>query len=233
MVRESCGYEIPIILVGNKTDSKPREVNFETAENVSVEFNLFYIEVSAKTGVNIEETFSVLTEQLMQQIDLHSTSLSSPSTSSASILPTISPQRSGPPARITTREQVPRKRIGKNPETISLKQGDENDNTPPAGRPGAKKRSCCSWIATSLLNNCSSKLWNRTFPLLTPMVNPLFETSSKTGLSINLVCSSHGYSKKRQQCRRAKLRRRIRWLLLRCRTMLFFLHLHFLYSDAR
>ena len=144
MVRERCGYEIPIILVGNKTDSEPREVNFETAENVSVEFNLFYIEVSAKTGVNIEETFSVLTEQLMQQGDLRSTSSSSPSTSSASILPRISTQRYGPPARITTRERVPRKRIEKDPETISLKQGDENDNTPPAGNPGAKKRSCCS-----------------------------------------------------------------------------------------
>ena len=144
MVRERCGYEIPIILVGNKTDSEPREVNFETAENVSVEFNLFYIEVSAKTGVNIEETFSVLTEQLMQQRDLRSTSSSSPSTSSASILPSISTQRYGPPARITTRERVPRKRIEKDPETISLKQGDENDNTPPAGNPGAKKRSCCS-----------------------------------------------------------------------------------------
>ena len=144
MVRERCGYEIPIILVGNKTDSEPREVNFETAENVSVEFNLFYIEVSAKTGVNIEETFSVLTEQLMQQRDLRSTSSSSPSTSSASILPSISTQRYEPPARITTRERVPRKRIEKDPETISLKQGDENDNTPPAGNPGAKKRSCCS-----------------------------------------------------------------------------------------
>ena len=84
MVRERCGNEIPIILVGNKTDSEPREVNFEIAENVSLEFNLFYIEVSAKTGVNIEETFSVLTEQLMQQRDLGSASSPSSSTPSTS-----------------------------------------------------------------------------------------------------------------------------------------------------
>ena len=146
MVRQRCGYEIPIILVGNKTDSEPREVNFETAENVSLEFDLFYIEVSAKTGVNIEETFSVLTEQLMQQRDPGSTSSSFPSTSAASSLPNISPRCYKPPARITTREQVPRKRIQKDPDSISLKQADENENadTSPAGNSGAKKRSCCS-----------------------------------------------------------------------------------------
>lgn len=146
MVRERCRDEIPIILVGNKTDSEPREVNFETAENVSLEFNLFYIEVSAKTGVNIDETFSVLTEQLMQQRDLGSTFSSSPSTSAASIPPNISPRRYEPPARITTREQVPRKRIQRDPDSISLKPEDENGNrdTSPAVNAGAKKRSCCS-----------------------------------------------------------------------------------------
>lgn len=146
MVREKCGYEIPIILVGNKTDSEPREVNFETAENMSLEFNLFYIEVSAKTGVNIEETFSVLTEQLMQQRDLGYPSSSSPSTSAASSPPNISPRRYEPPARITTREQVPRKRIQRDPDSISLKPEDENGNrdTSPAVNAGAKKRSCCS-----------------------------------------------------------------------------------------
>lgn len=145
MVRDKCGYEIPIILVGNKTDSESREVNFETAENVSDEFNLFYIEVSAKTGVNIEETFSVLTEQLMQQRDLRTAS-SSPSTSSVSSLPSISPQRYEPPSRITARERVPRKRIKKDPDSISLKQGDKNGNTSSSsgGDPAAKKRSCCS-----------------------------------------------------------------------------------------
>ena len=136
MVRERCGYEIPIILVGNKTDSEPREVNFETAVNVSVEFNLFYIEVSAKTGVNIEETFSLLTEQLMQQRDLRSTSSSCPSTSAASSLPDISPRCFETPARITTREQVPRKRIQRDPDSVSLKQGDESFDTSPSSSAG-------------------------------------------------------------------------------------------------
>ena len=148
IVRERCGYEIPIILVGNKTDSEPREVNLETAENVRLEFNLFYIEVSAKTGENIDETFSVLTEQLMQQRDqcsASSSSLSSPSTSAASSRPSISSRRYEPPARITSREQVPRKRIQKDHDGISLKEGDENGNrnSPPAGNPEAKTRCGC------------------------------------------------------------------------------------------
>lgn len=62
MVWERCGYEIFIIFVGNKMDSEFREVNFEMVENVSFEFNFFYIEVSVKIGVNIEEIFFVLIE---------------------------------------------------------------------------------------------------------------------------------------------------------------------------
>lgn len=65
MVWERCGYEIFIIFVGNKMDSEFREVNFEMVENVSFEFSFFYIEVSVKIGVNIDEIFFVLIEQLM------------------------------------------------------------------------------------------------------------------------------------------------------------------------
>jgi len=148
MMREKCGSDIPIILVGNKTDSELREVNFKTAEKVSDKFNLFYIEVSAKTGVNIEETFSVLTEQLMQQRDqcsASSSSLSSPSTSAASS-PPISWGHFEPPSQITNREQVLSKRIQKEQDSISLKEVDENGNgsSPPAVNPGAKKRCRCS-----------------------------------------------------------------------------------------
>lgn len=146
MVREKCGNNIPIILVGNKTDTGHREVNLDTAENVRDEFNLFYIEVSAKTGVNIDETFSVLTEQLMQQRDLRNSSSPSPSTSSVSSLPSTSSRRYGPPAQITAREPAQRKRIEKDPDSISLKPGHEDTSTSAlcASDPGAKKKSCCS-----------------------------------------------------------------------------------------
>lgn len=147
MVREKCGDDIPIILVGNKIDSKRREVNIETAENVCEEFNLFYIEVSAKTGVNIEETFSVLTEQLMEQRDQQDSSRAS--TSSAlhrRNLASSSRHYAPPPSQITAREPAQRKRIEKDPDSISLKPENEPSNTTPssAGEAGTKKKSCCS-----------------------------------------------------------------------------------------
>jgi len=127
MVRERCGYEIPIILVGNKTDSEPREVSFETAEKVSYEFNLFHIEVNAKTGENIQEIFSLLIEQLMRQRDQCTTS-SSPFTCSISSLLSSSSRRHEPSERITARDQVPRKIAEKDPDSISFMQGDKNGN---------------------------------------------------------------------------------------------------------
>lgn len=138
MVREKCRYEIPIILVGNKTDTGYREVNLDIAENVRDEFNLFYIEVSAKTGVNIDETFSVLTEQLMQKRDERNFSSPSQSTSSAPSLPSTSSRRYEPPAQFTARAPAQRKRIEKDPDSISLKPGHDTADT------GAKKKSCCS-----------------------------------------------------------------------------------------
>ena len=134
MVRERCGYEIPIILVGNKADSEPREVNFETAENVSYEFNLFHIEVNAKTGENIQETFSLLIEQLMRQRDQCTTS-SSLFTRSISSLMSTSSRRYEPSAQITARDQVPRKKAEKDPDSIRLMQGDKSGNASSSSSP--------------------------------------------------------------------------------------------------
>ena len=149
MVREKCGDDIPIILVGNKTDvCERREVDLETAENVRDEFNLFYIEVSAKTGVNIDETFSVLTEQLMQQRDLL-TSCSGPSSSSVAVRhqPSASLRNYEPPAKFTVKKTTQRKRIEKDPDTISLKPAAEDHATNYGSindwDQDAKKKSCC------------------------------------------------------------------------------------------
>ena len=156
MVREKCGNEIPIILVGNKTDRKRREVTADTAENVREQFNLFYIEVSAKTGINIDETFSVLTEQLMQQRDLK-TAGSFATSVTVHQLPSTSSQCYQPPAKITAKEPTKRKRIAKDPDSISLTTANEQSvcevsvaskygsiNTSSAKKTShTKKRSCC------------------------------------------------------------------------------------------
>ena len=152
MVRDKCSHDNPIILVGNKTDCEHREVSAETAEHVRDEFNLFYIEVSAKTGVNIDETFSVLTEQLMQQRDLQSTG----ATSSVAVChqPSTSSQNNGPPAKFTVKELSREKRIKNDPDSISLKPGDDNvggvdganygsTNSSTADNRETKKKLCC------------------------------------------------------------------------------------------
>lgn len=155
MVRDKCSHDIPIILVGNKTDCEHREVNAQTAENVRDEFNLFYIEVSARTGVNIDETFSVLTEQLMQQIDLKSTG--GASSMAFCHQPSTSVQNYKPPAKFTVKEPAPEKRIKNDPDSISLKQGDGNGSGVDGADCGSikssatdnrerKKKWCCSLV---------------------------------------------------------------------------------------
>ena len=137
MVHEKCDRDIPIILVGNKTDCEQGVVDAETVKD---QFNLFYIEVSAKTGENIEEMFSVLTEQLMQQKD------SRISAASASVV--IEHQLSssswcpGPPAKFTSKEPCQRTKIKNDPDSISLISSniDNSLTREPAGR---NRKLCC------------------------------------------------------------------------------------------
>ena len=136
MVHEKCGRDIPIILVGNKTDREQRVVD---AETVKEQFNFFYIEVSAKSGENIEETFSVLTEQLMQQKELQI------SDASASVI--IEHQLSsswcpGTPAKFTSKEPCQRRRIKNDPDSISLISSNV-DNSSTRGLPGRNRKLCC------------------------------------------------------------------------------------------
>ncbi len=46
---------IPLILVGNKTDINVREVSYEEALEFAKANCLSYFEVSAKTGINVQE----------------------------------------------------------------------------------------------------------------------------------------------------------------------------------
>lgn len=161
MVRDKCSHSMPIILVGNKTDCEGRQVNTETAEHVRDEFDLFYIEVSAKTGVNIDETFSVLIERLMQWRDAISTLAFSPSVTDDAVYyrPSTSAIRDyEPPAKFTLKEVSLRKRIKSESDCISLISTPEEDalrlsrvgaygsvNSPPHIRNvHRKKKSCCS-----------------------------------------------------------------------------------------
>ncbi|NVM44103.1 MAG: GTP-binding protein [Candidatus Lokiarchaeota archaeon] len=67
IIREQSG-EIPIILIGNKLDlEKSREVSKEEGIAIAKKYNLSaYTELSSKTGQNVEKTFTVLTEILIE-----------------------------------------------------------------------------------------------------------------------------------------------------------------------
>ena len=59
--------DISIILIGNKTDSKFRNINTEQAENFAKNNNLMYCETSCKEGRNIENVFEMITKDIIKK----------------------------------------------------------------------------------------------------------------------------------------------------------------------
>ena len=58
-IKESCGEDIPILLVGNKIDLEDnRVINKERAMEYANNENIEYIEVSSKTGENINKALT-------------------------------------------------------------------------------------------------------------------------------------------------------------------------------
>lgn len=58
-VRANVKNDIPLLLVGNKSDL-PRMVSLEEINNFTRDFNLYYTETSAKTGEGVGDCFSIL-----------------------------------------------------------------------------------------------------------------------------------------------------------------------------
>lgn len=54
------------VLVGNKCDRSERQVNRDMAESLADQMGAPYIEVSAKTGHHVAESFELLTRQIYQ-----------------------------------------------------------------------------------------------------------------------------------------------------------------------
>ena len=74
-----------IVLVGNKKDlTEERQVPVERANLFASSRNIPYLEVSAKTGENIEEMFQLITEKLLPSLPPPQPSPSSTSSSSSS-----------------------------------------------------------------------------------------------------------------------------------------------------
>ncbi len=61
-VRSNVKSEIPLLLVGNKRDLiDQRKVSLEDINSLTRDFNLYYMETSAKTGEGVDDCFFVLT----------------------------------------------------------------------------------------------------------------------------------------------------------------------------
>ena len=61
-VRSNVKSEIPLLLVGNKSDLiDQRQVSLEEINSITRDFNLYYMETSAKTGEGVDDCFYTLT----------------------------------------------------------------------------------------------------------------------------------------------------------------------------
>eukprot|EP00842_Homolaphlyctis_polyrhiza_P006258 jgi/Hompol1/6633/HPOL_001979-RA len=64
-VRAERGNDVIIVLVGNKTDlSDKRQVSTEEGEKKAKEFNVMFIETSAKAGYNVKALFKKIAQAL-------------------------------------------------------------------------------------------------------------------------------------------------------------------------
>ena len=72
-IKESCGEDIPILLVGNKIDLEDnRVINKERAMEYANNENIEYIEVSSKTGENINKALTSLLQKILKRADSNS-----------------------------------------------------------------------------------------------------------------------------------------------------------------
>jgi len=63
--------KISVIIIGNKIDSKDREVNKKEAESYCSELGYPYFETSAKTGENVNETIRYLVMEVLRKNSLN------------------------------------------------------------------------------------------------------------------------------------------------------------------
>ena len=65
----NASSNLVIMLVGNKNDLKDkREVSRDEANEFAERMNMLYIEVSAKTGENVQNAFNQLSEEIVRRI---------------------------------------------------------------------------------------------------------------------------------------------------------------------
>ena len=68
-IEQNAQNNVCKVLVGNKCDREDRKVTFEEGSKLAGEFNMKYFETSAKTNLNVNETFTFLTKDILNITD--------------------------------------------------------------------------------------------------------------------------------------------------------------------
>jgi len=62
-LRQQCGNQLPIVIVGNKSDlESSRQIKLQDAEDYARQLGVQHFSASARTGNNVKELFKALTE---------------------------------------------------------------------------------------------------------------------------------------------------------------------------
>jgi len=71
-VEKHASTNVVRLLVGNKCDlDKDRRVTFEQGKNLAAQLGIKFVETSAKTSTNVEETFYTLAKQIKENVVLN------------------------------------------------------------------------------------------------------------------------------------------------------------------
>jgi len=69
-VKANGSKDVCCILIGNKKDlEEQRQVKFEEGKDLAEKNNLLFLETSAKTAENVQESFSISAEKILEQIE--------------------------------------------------------------------------------------------------------------------------------------------------------------------
>ena len=65
-IEQNAQNSVCKVLVGNKCDKNERLVSFDEGQKLAKEFGMQFFETSAKTNINVSETFTFLTKEILK-----------------------------------------------------------------------------------------------------------------------------------------------------------------------
>ena len=69
-LEKNCSDNTPRLLIGNRQDQESlRSVSEEEAKNLAYKYNMNYIEISNKTGINVERALQLLLSKIKGHLE--------------------------------------------------------------------------------------------------------------------------------------------------------------------